>query len=128
MADLGNRANVMGPQPIIALKPKPPAMLAAAERVLRLLADGNKGELQMLATGRARAEIGSIADAIRGREYAQVEIVGIARTTDHYWIKARLGGGKAEPFLVQFRLGANDGSWTIRAAANLTGKRSGWTR
>ncbi|MGH7949988.1 MAG: hypothetical protein ACREQF_12235 [Candidatus Binataceae bacterium] len=128
MADLGNRANVMGPQPIIAPKPRPPEMLATAERVLRLLADGKKSELQALASERVRAEIGSIADSIRGRGYDGGDIIGIARTSDHYWIKARLIGRKAEPFVVQFRLGAKNGSWTIRYAANLTGKRSGWTK
>lgn len=128
MADLGNRANVMGPQPIMPAKPKPPEMLATADRVLRLLAEGKKGELEAMANDRARSDIGSMADETRGREYSRCEIVGIARTTEHYWIKGRLIGPTAEPFLVQFRLGAKDGRWTIRYAANLTGKRSGWTK
>jgi hypothetical protein len=128
MADLGNRANVMGPQPIIPVQEKPPEMLATAERVLSLLVEGNQSALEALAADDTRAQIASIAQAARGRKYNRSEITGIARTAAHYWIKGRLTGASIEPFTVQFRLGEDNGRWTIRYAANLTGKRSGWTK
>ncbi len=128
MADLGDRGNVMGPQPIMPAKTKPPEMLATVERVLSLLIEGKTSELESIAAGGARAEITSIADALQGRRYNGTEIVGIARTANHYWIKARLTGPDLQALAIQFRLGEEDGRWTIRYVANLTGKRSGWTR
>jgi hypothetical protein len=118
----------MGPQPIQAPKPKPPAMRAAAERVLALLASRDSAELARLAAEPARSKVASIADAVTPGAYNEYEIVAIARTVDHYWIKGRLHGANAAPFTVQFRLGEQDGNWTIRDAMNLTGKRSGWTK
>jgi hypothetical protein len=118
----------MGPQPIMPAKTKPPEMLATVERVLSLLLEGNERGLAAIADDGARAEIKSIADALRGRGYNGSEIVGVARTANHYWIKARLTGPDLQGLAIQFRLGEEDGRWTIRYAADLTGKRSGWTK
>jgi hypothetical protein len=49
MPDLGERANVMGPQPIMRRKAPSPAMLAEAGHVLDLIAAGKHAELAALA-------------------------------------------------------------------------------
>ena len=127
MPDLGERGNVMGPQPIAGRNAPPAAMLAAAERVLALLADGEAAELARLATGAGAREIAEVAAAIRPGAYNNRAIIATARVNAHHYVKAKLIGPAAEPLTVQFRLGERGGEWLIWEAVNLTG-RTAWTR
>jgi hypothetical protein len=43
-------------------------------------------------------------------------------------LKARLTGANVAPFTIQFRLGEDNGKWTVREVLNLTGRRSAWTK
>ncbi len=129
MPDLGDRANVMGPQPIAARTVPPTAMIETAERILRLLTEGNSAELEASAAADAREDVGKIARAVRSAIYDRAEIIGMARVNKMYFVKGRLTGADAKPFTVQVRLGANDdGRWTIREALNLTDIRSAWSK
>src|SRR5260370_19634059 len=56
MPDLGDRGNVMGPQPIAQPRPFPPEMFVAATVVMELLAAGKRGELAAIATPQAAGE------------------------------------------------------------------------
>jgi len=128
MPDLGERGNVMGPQPIAARKPVPPAMLEAADRVLKLLAEGKQAELAAMATGSGAREIAEVAAAVKPGLYDSHEIIATARVNSHHYVKARLSGAKTGAFTVQFRLGEHEGRWVIWDAMNLTGRRGAWTR
>lgn len=125
MPDLGERGNVMGPQPIGTRSKPPTAMLAAANRVMDLLAAGDTTILAALATPAGAREIAEVVRAIRPGTHDRHEIIATARINKHYFVKAKLIG--AEPIIVQFRLGERDGEWLIWEAANLTG-RTAWTR
>jgi len=127
MPDLGERGNVMGPQPIGRRTAPPAAMLAMAERVLALLAAGNAAELATLATAAGAREIAEVAVGIRPGACDRHEIIATARVNAHHYVKAKLLGAGAEPITVQFRLGERDGNWLIWEAVNLTG-RTAWTR
>jgi hypothetical protein len=127
MPDLGHRGNVLGPQPIGQPKPAPPEMIAAAELILKLLAEGKGNELAAIATPMGGQEIAQISSVITPGAYNQFEIIAIARVNLHYYVKARLTGPDAKPFTLQFRLGENEGRWIIWEASNLTG-RTAWTR
>lgn len=128
MPDLGNRGNVMGPQPIDERRPVAPEMLAAAERVVGLLAAGRRADLEALAAPDARAEVAALAAAVEPGVYDSHRIIGQARVNHHYYVKIRLDAPAAAPCTVQFRLGELDGRWLIWEAINLSGRRSGWTR
>jgi hypothetical protein len=126
--DLGNRSSVMGPQPIAKRFVVPPAMLAAADRILQLLAAGRRAELEALAIARATGELRAVMDAIAPGAYTSHQIVAHAKANNHYYIKARLFGARAAPFTLQLRLGEREGCWVIWEAVNLSGGRTAWTR
>jgi hypothetical protein len=128
MPDLGNRANVMGPQPIGPIKQPPTEMLAAIERFLALLMAGNPAEALAMTEERARERVAQITGAIKPGVYKQMHILGRARVVEHYFVKARLSGPKAESLTLQFRIGPEGGRWTVREAADLTNMRSAWTK
>ena len=131
MADLGYRDNVMGPQPIATRKPVPQTMLDSVHRMLELLAGGKANELAALAVDGAKDETSRIAGGIRAGTYNDKKIIAMARTSEHYWIKARLTGAEMKPFIIQLRVGqvrVGDGDWLIWEATNLTDAKSGWTK
>jgi hypothetical protein len=128
MPDLGNRANVMGPQPIGPIKQPPPEMLAAIDRFLAVLMAGNPAEALAMTDERARERVTQIAGAIKPGVYKQMHILGRARIVEHYFIKARLSGPKGESLTLQFRIGPEGSRWTVREAADLTNMRSAWTK
>jgi len=128
MPDLGNRANVMGPQPIAHRAEIPSEVIAAAQHILDLVARGDTAGMEALAIDRARADAVALAKASSGRDINDKDIAAIARTNKHYWIKARLGDASgAKPIVFQMRLGESDGRWMIWEAMNLT-DTSPWTR
>ena len=128
MSDLGDRVNVMGPQPIFARYVIPPAMFAAAERVLMMIVAGDAAEVAALAMPAHEAELNAVAAAVKPGVYDRHEIIATARINFHHYVKARLHAPRAEPFTLQLRLGVHDGEWRVWEATNLTGRRSGWTR
>jgi hypothetical protein len=128
MPELGNRANVMGPQPIAQPLPIPPEVTAASERIVKLIASGDVAGLEAMATDRARADAGALAHGVRAGAYNSHAVVGQARANRHYYVKTRLIGPDAAPMLIQVRLGEQDGRWLIWEAKNLTGRRSAWTK
>jgi len=134
MAELGNRANVMGPQPIARIVEPPPAMIAAADALLAALIAGRRAEIEAAADPQARDAMRIIADSVKPGAYDKVTIIGQARIAKHWYTKARLTGRTAKPFTLQFRLGPESadgkdgGRWTVREATNLTEKRSAWSK
>jgi len=128
MPDLGNRSSVMGPQPIAERFVAPPAMLAAADHILDLLAQGQRAELEALATARATGELRDLIDATAPGAYERHEIIAHAKANKHYYVKARLFGTRAAPLTLQLRLGEQEGRWLIWEAVNLAGGRTAWTR
>ena len=91
MPDLGNRANVMGPQPIGPIKQPPPEMMAAIDRFLAGLI-GNPDQALAMTDKRARYRVAQIAGAIKPGVYQHMHILGRARVAEHYFVKARLSG------------------------------------
>ena len=128
MPDLGNRANVMGPQPIGPIKQPPPEMMAAIDRFLAVLMAGDRAEALAMTDERARDRVAQIADAIKPGVYRQMHILGKARVVELYFVKARLSGSKGESLTLQFRIGPEGGRWIVREAADLTNLRSAWTK
>lgn len=128
MPDLGERGNVMGPQPIASIVQPPAEMLAAAERLLNALMRGDRAVIEEMTPAHVRDEMMQVANAIPANRYDKFELIGRARVSKHYFLKAKLTGTGAEPFKLQFRLGESDGKWTVREALNLTGRRSAWSR
>ena len=128
MPDLGERANVMGPQPIMRRTPVPSAMIAAVERVLELLATCKPVELAALAMPQSGSNVAEIAAAVHPGTYDHHEIIATARVKDHHFVKARLCSPRAAPFTVMFRLGEHNGCWRIWDAINLTGRRGALSR
>ncbi|HUY28803.1 MAG TPA: hypothetical protein VMV27_15435 [Candidatus Binataceae bacterium] len=134
MAELGNRANVMGPQPIARIVEPPPAMITAADALLAALIAGRRAEIEAAADPQARDAMRMIADSVKPGAYDKVTIIGQARIAKHWYTKARLTGRTAKPFTLQFRLGqenadGNDGGrWSVREATNLTEVRSAWSK
>ena len=128
MPDLGNRANVMGPQPIGPIKQPAPEMMAAIDRFLAVLMAGNPAEALAMTDERARDRVAQIAGAIKPGIYKEMHILGKARIVEHYFIKARLSGSRGESLTLQFRIGPEGGRWTVREAADLTDVRSAWTK
>ena len=129
MPDLGNRSSVMGPQPIAKRFAVPPAMLAAADRILQLLAQGGRAELEALVVARAAGELRELMDAVAPGAYESHKIIAHAKANEHYYVKARLFGARAAaPFTLQLRLGPREGRWVIWEAVNLAGGRTAWSR
>jgi hypothetical protein len=128
MPDLGNRANVMGPQPLGPIKQPPPEMTAAIDRFLTVLMAGNPDDALAMTDKRARDRVAQIAGAIKPDAYNHAQILGMARVAEHYFVKARLSGSKGESLILQFRIGPEGGTWTVREAADLTDVRSAWTK
>jgi hypothetical protein len=128
MPDLGNRANVMGPQPLGPIKQPPPEMTVAIDRFLTVLMAGNPDDALAMTDTRARDRVAQIAGAIKPGAYNHAQILGRARVAEHYFVKARLSGSKGESFTLQFRIGPEGGRWTVREAADLTDVRSAWTK
>jgi hypothetical protein len=128
MPDLGNRANVMGPQPLGPIKQPSPEMIAAIDRFLAVLMAGNRDEALAMTDERARDRVAQIAGVIKAGVYEQTRILGRARVAEHYFVKARLSGSKGESLTLQFRIGPEGGRWTVREAADLTDVRSAWTK
>ncbi|HTR61766.1 MAG TPA: hypothetical protein VMH37_08685 [Candidatus Binataceae bacterium] len=128
MPDLGNRANVMGPQPIGPIKQPAPEMMAAIDRFLDALMAGHSEEALVMAGNDIRDKVSGIADALKGRGYGEKKILGKARVGEHYFVKARLSGSKENPFTFQFRIGPDGSRWIVKEAANLSDVRSAWTK
>jgi hypothetical protein len=128
MPDLGDRSSVTGPQPIAKRFAVPPAMLAAADHILALLAAGRRTELEGLAMAKAAGDLRDLMDAIAPGAYADRKIIAHAKANGHYYVKARLFGAHAAPFTLQLRLGEHEGRWAIWEAVNLSGGRTAWTR
>ena len=128
MPDLGERGKVTGPQPIAQIVEPPAAMFAAAEHLLSALLRGDRAGVEAMCAEQAREDIGRIASEIKPGKYDKFELIGRGRVSRHYFLKARLTGTDAAPFTIQFRLGEDDGRWTVREALNLTGRRSGWSK
>ena len=128
MPDLGERGNVMGPQPIAEIVQPPAEMLAAAEHLLNALIHGDHASVEAMTPAQVRDEMMIVAKEIPPNRYDRFELIGRARVAKHYFLKAQLIGADVEPFKFQFRLGETDGKWTVREALNLTGRRSAWSR
>jgi hypothetical protein len=128
MPDMGYRDNVMGPQPIATRKQIPEGLLTTVGRILDLLADGNRSELVAMAVDSAKDETVGLASALKAGTYSDKSVIAIARTSEHYWVKAKLTGPDAKPFTLQLRLGPDGDRWVIWQATNLSDSRSGWTR
>lgn len=128
MPDLGERGNVMGPQPIGKIVEPPAAMLAAAGQLLAALLRGDFAFAEAMTTAQAREDIAQITKALRPSAYDKSELIARGRVAHHYFLKARLTGGNVAPFTIQFRLGEDNGKWTVREVLNLTGRRSAWTK
>jgi hypothetical protein len=128
MPDLGERGNVMGPQPSGKIVEPPAAMLAAAGQLLAAMLRNDLAAAEAMTTQEARPEIAGITSALKAGAYDKFELVGRGRVAKHYFLKARLTGNDAAPIMIQFRLGEDGGKWTVREVLNLTGRRSGWTK
>jgi hypothetical protein len=128
MPDLGDRANVMGPQPIGKRHALPPAMIAAAEQILDLLAAGKRAELEAFAAPKGISELRELIEAVAPGVFDRHEILGHAKVNNHYYVKARLYGRAVAPFTFQMRLGEHQARWAIWEAVNLNGGRTAWTR
>jgi hypothetical protein len=128
MPDLGDRGNVMGPQPIGRVVEPPSAMLAAAGQLLSALMRGESAAVRAMTTPQAREDIEKITQALKSGSYDKFELIARGRVAHHYFLKARLTGVNAPPFTIQFRLGEDNGKWTVREVLNLTGRRSAWTK
>ena len=128
MPDLGERGNVMGPQPIGKIVEPPAAMLAAAGQLMTAIMRGDLAAADSMTTPQARDDIAAITKALKPGTYDKFELVGRGRVAKHYFLKARLTGNYAEPIMIQFRLGEDGGKWTVREVLNLSGRRSGWTK
>lgn len=105
MPDMGYRDNVMGPQPIGKRKPIPESLMKAVTQILDLLAEGKGSELTAMSVEPAKDEIAKLASAVNPGIYSDKSVIAMARTNEHYWIKAKLSGPDAKPFTFQLRLG-----------------------
>jgi len=128
MSDLGDRMNVMGPQPIIKRFVIPPEMIAAAERMLTLMAAGDTEAVASMAAPGREADLSALAAAVKAGIYNRHQIIATARVNFHHYVKARLYGPRVEAFTMQLRLGEHNGEWRVWEAQNLTGRRGAWTR
>ena len=76
MPDLGERGNVMGPQPIGKIVEPPAAMLAAAGQLLAAILRNNLAAAEAMTTQDARAEIARITSEVKAGDYDKFELVG----------------------------------------------------
>jgi len=127
MADLGDRANVMGPQPIGRRLQPPAGMFAAVERVIELISKADRAGLEALAVPKAKAEVAGFAAQIPPGNYGSHKIIGSAHVAAHYYIRAQVSGPDLVPFDFQVRLGEHEGRWMLWEAVNLSGGRCAWT-
>jgi hypothetical protein len=128
MPELGNRSNVMGPQPIGSRISIPDAVLKSADHIMDLLARGECTALAALAMPQAESELAALAAEVPPGDYDSREIIGTAHNIRHWYIKARMSGPGRGPATFQIRLGERDSRWMIWEAVNLSGKRSAWTK
>jgi hypothetical protein len=128
MSELGERVNVMGPQPIAQRSVIPSAMIQAAKRVMELIAAGDIVGLAAIAAPAGASQLAAVAAAARPGAYERHEIIATARINYHHHVKARLHGPRVEPFTMQFRLGEYEGEWRVWEATNLTTRRGAWSR
>ena len=128
MGDLGERVNVMGPQPISERAKLPAAMLEAAHRVIARLTESDAAGLAALAAPAGAGELAALGATIAPGNYDRTELIATARVNDHHYVKARMHGPRVQAVTVQFRLGEYAGEWRVWEATNLTGKRGAWTR
>ncbi|HXW83862.1 MAG TPA: hypothetical protein VEJ86_05625 [Candidatus Binataceae bacterium] len=128
MPDLGNRANVNGPQPIGKVVEPPADLYDTGRRFLERLMKGDKPGALAMAADDARDDVAAAADSLGPNSYSEMEFFGRARVVKHWWLKARLTKGGGAPAIVQFRLGTGaNGEWMVYEMMNLTGVRSGWS-
>jgi hypothetical protein len=128
MADLGDRANVMGPQPIGRRLQPPAEMFAAVERVIELIMKADRAGLETLAVAKAKTEVAAFAAKIPSDKYTSHNIIGYAHIVQHYYVRAQvMGADGLAPFDFQIRLGEHQGRWMLWEAMNLSGGRSAWT-
>src|SRR5260370_8257506 len=111
MPDLGERGNVMGPQPIGKVVEPPAAMLAAAGQLLGALMRGDLASAGAMTTPQAREEIEKIAQALKSGGYDKFELIARGRVAHHYFLKARLTGVNPPPFTIQFRPASTTRKW-----------------
>jgi hypothetical protein len=128
MPDLGERGNVMGPQPIAPVVEPPAEMLAAAGELLTAMMHHDLAGVEAMTASQELENMRRIVNEIPAGKYDKFDLIGRARISRHYFLKARLTGHDVDPFKFQFRLGETDGKWKVREALNLTGRRSAWTR
>jgi hypothetical protein len=55
-------------------------------------------------------------------------VIARARVAQHHFFKVLFSGSVGTPSTIQFRLGEENGRWTVREIINLTGRRSGWSK
>jgi hypothetical protein len=128
MPDLGERGNVMGPQPIAPIVQPPEEMLAAAGELLTALMRRDLAGVEALTASQELENMRRVANELPPGTYDKFELIGRGRIARHYFLKAQLTGANVEPFKIQFRLGETDGKWKVREALNLTGRRSAWSK
>ena len=92
MPDLGERGNVMGPQPIAPIVQPPAEMLAAAEHLLNALIRGDHASVEAMTPPHVRDEMMLVAKEIPPNKYDRFELIGRARVAKHYFLKAQLIG------------------------------------
>ena len=121
MPDLGERGNVMGPQPIAAVVEPPAAMFAAAGT------SADRDDARRRASAEAMTHgAGARRRSRRSRKrfsraaYDKFEIIGRARVVEALFFEGAADRRGREPFKFQFRLGETGGKWTVREALNLT--------
>ena len=81
MPDLGERGNVMGPQPIAPIVEPPPEMFAAADRLLNALIRGDRATIEAMTPAHVRDEMMQVANAIPANKYDRFELIGRARVS-----------------------------------------------
>src|SRR6202167_300551 len=108
MPDLGERRHVMGPQPIAEIVEPPADLFVAAETLLNALMRGDHATVEAMTPPHVRDEMMLVAKEIHANRYDKFEIIGRARVSKHYFLKAQLIGADIEPFKFQFRLGETD--------------------
>ena len=90
MPDLGERGNVMGPQPIASIVQPPAEMLAAAEHLLNALIRGDRATVEAMTPAHVRDEMMLVAKEIPPNKYDRFDLIGRARVAKHYFLKAQL--------------------------------------
>lgn len=128
MPELGERARVLGPQPIGTAMAVPEPMLDAAALLMALLSEGRHDDLEALAIPRARDELAALGRAATPGAYDRREIVARCHVNAHWYVKMRLGGPGLAPLVFQVRLGRSEDRWMVWEAINLSGGRSAWGR